>query len=135
MMIRVVLDTNVYIASVFWKGVPHEVVIRGLGGAFLVVISFSLLEEIGETLTRKFNFPRQDTHALLEVITLNAYVVEPAIKVSVVERDPSDNKVIECAIAGKAEYIVSGDKDLLTLEQYKGIKIVKPVEFLARIKD
>lgn len=129
-MIRAVLDSNVFISSLFWRGAPYRIVQKGLGGGFIIITSPEVLREIGETLQRKFRFPIDDTNAFLEVITLNSYIVEPQEKVWIVKADPSDNKIIECAIAGEAHFIVSGDKHLLKVKEYTGVRILTPREFL-----
>lgn len=130
-MIRAVLDTNVFISALFWRGSPHHVLQKGLGGDFLIIISSEVLKEINDTLHRKFRFPVDDTNAFIEVITVNSYIVEPEERVRVVAADPSDNKVVECAIAGKAHFIVSGDRHLLDLREYRGIKVTNARKFLS----
>ncbi|MBI4159895.1 putative toxin-antitoxin system toxin component, PIN family [Candidatus Wolfebacteria bacterium] len=130
-MIRAVLDTNVFISSLFWRGVPYQIVQKGLGGSFLIVTSLEILEEIGETLRRKFRFPAEDTRAFLGIITVNSHLAEPQDKVEVVRADPPDNKIIECAVAGRAHFIVSGDRHLLDLRKHGGAKIVTAREFLS----
>ncbi len=128
-MIRAVLDTNIFISSLFWRGVPHHIVQRGLGGDFIIIISPEIIKEIGETLYSKFKFPAEDTRSFLEIIIVNSYLVEPRDRVEVIKKDPSDNKIIECAVAGRAHFIVSGDRHLLDLRGYGGIKIVTARKF------
>jgi len=132
-MIRAVLDTNVFISALFWRGAPYQIMQKGLGGDFLIITSPEILKEIGETLQSKFEFPVEDTRAFLEIITLNSYVVEPRGRIEVVRADPSDNKIIECAVAGRAHFLVSGDRHLLNLKGYRGVKIVTPHQFLKKI--
>lgn len=132
-MIRAVLDTNVFISALFWRGSPYHILQKGLGGEFLIITSPEILKEINDTLHRKFLFPVDDTNAFLEVITLNSYIVEPEERVRVVTADPSDNKIVECAIAGKAHFIVSGDKHLLKIKEYENIRIIAPAQLLKRL--
>lgn len=129
-MIRAVLDTNVYISSLFWKGAPHEVVKKGLGGAFLIIVSGPIMGEVREKLIDKFDFPLEHTYSFIEIIVVKFFFVEPNIKLSVVAADSADDKIIECAYVGKAHYVVTGDRHLLDIKEYGKIKIVTPREFL-----
>ena len=128
-MIRAVLDTNIFISALFWRGIPYHVVKKGLEGNFHILVSQGILEEVGEKLYQKFKFPVEDTRTFLEVITVDSYLVEPEEKVRIVKDDPSDNKIIECALAGRAHFIVSGDKHLLKIKEYKNIRIITPRQF------
>jgi len=132
-MIKTVLDTNVFISALFWRGAPYRVVEQGLGGAFIMVTSQDIIQEIGRTLTRKFGFPLEDTREFLKTIVLSSYVVSPTEKLYVVEADPDDDKIIECAIAGDASLIVSGDRHLLDMKKYRSIVIISPQDFLKRL--
>jgi putative PIN family toxin of toxin-antitoxin system len=128
-MIRVVLDTNIIISSIFWKGNPHEVVRRGLLGEYKLVTSAGILDEAVNKLRHKFRFPEEGIQELVDILLAYCHVVEPTSKFDVV-RDKKDNKIIECAFDGEADYIVTGDPDLLVLKEFSGIKIVKAREFL-----
>lgn len=129
-MIRAVLDTNVFISSLFWRGAPYEIVKKGFAGAFVMITSKEILKEVEQTLTKKFQFPTEDTHAFLKIIALSARIVESKSRLAVVSADPDDNKIIECAVSGQADYIISGDKDLLDLKKYQQIGILPPAAFL-----
>lgn len=129
-MIKAVLDTNVFISALFWKGAPYKIMQKGLSGQFIICSSVDILEEIKNKLLGKFEFPADDTVNFIEIITINSQIIEPKIKLNVVKDDFSDNKILECAIAGNADYVVSGDKHLLNIKEYKGIKIFSPSEFL-----
>jgi len=129
-MIKAVLDTNVFISALFWKGAPYEIVRRGLGGAFVIVVSDAIIVEVKNTLVRKFNFPAHDAEAFSEIIIFNSMMIKPALRLDVVDIDPSDNKIFECAVAGGANYIVSGDKHILGFRRYRGIEVVTPNQFL-----
>ena len=129
-MTRAVLDTNIFISSLFWRGAPYQVVSKGLGGAFTILVSSEILEEVRNVLSQKFKFPVEDTRAFIEVIVSKSEIVESSIVLNVVKQDPADNKIIECAVVGKANYIVSGDTDLLSMKKYDTIEIVTPNKFL-----
>ncbi len=132
-MIRVVPDTNIIISSVFWKGNPHEVIRRGIMGKYQLVISAGILDEVADKLRNKFQFQEESIQELIDILMTYSHVVEPASKFDVV-RDKRDNKIIECAFDSKADYIVTGDPDLLELKEFRGIIIFKAREFLEKIK-
>ena len=132
-MIRVVLDTNIIISSVFWKGNPHEVVRRGILRVYQSVTSAEILDEAVNKLRTKFKFPEESIQELVAILLAHSHVVEPTSKFDVV-RDKSDNKVIECAFDGKADYIVTGDPDLLDLKEFKSTRIITAKEFLEKVR-
>lgn len=128
-MIKAVLDVNVFISALFWKGAPHQIFKKMLQGEFLNFISPSILEELKERLLEKFKVPPEKTEEFLEIIVFSSQIVSPRKRLSIIEKDPSDNKIIECAKEANASFIVSGDKHLLEIKEYKGTKIVSPREF------
>ena len=73
-MIRAVLDTNIFISALFWRGAPHEVLRAGLDGKYTLLTSAAILRELEERLKNKFHFPDVDTNEFLEVVTLNSYI-------------------------------------------------------------
>jgi len=129
-MIKVVLDTNVFISALFWKGAPYQIFKRILEGAILNFISPKILEELKSRLLEKFKLPPEKVKEFLEIIVFNSQIVYPKKKLSVVKKDPEDNKILECALEAKASFVISGDKHLLEIKEYKGIKIISPKEFL-----
>jgi len=126
--LRAVLDTNVLISALF--GGPPELVYRAaLRGRFKLITSPALLAELARALRKKFRLPEADITAYVKQIARRSTVVRPAVKLSVVEDEP-DNRVLECAVAGSVDLIVSGDRHLLRLETYSGIPIVRPTDFV-----
>ncbi len=71
----------------------------------------------------------------IQTLSTLALVVQPTETIMAIAHDPSDNKFIECAVTGEAEYIISGDDHLLTLKQYRGIQILSPVDFVALLEE
>lgn len=132
-MIKVVLDTNVFISALFWKGAPHQIFKEILRRAVLNFTSPQILQELKERLLEKFEVPFEKVKEFLEIIVFNSQVVYPKNKLNIVKKDPSDNKIIECAVEAKASFVVSGDKHLLGIKEYQGIKIISPKEFLSKI--
>ncbi len=134
MMTRIVFDTNVYLSALFWKGIPFQLFQKSLRGEISSYTSRPILKEVEEKLLGKFAVPPDRAGEFLEIIVFNSAVVNPKRHLKVVKADSSDNKIIECAIAAKASYIISGDKHLLDIGRYRNIKIVSPKEFYEKIK-
>ena len=134
---KVVLDANVYVSSmVNMQGNPKSIISAWQQGTFDVLISSPILEEIGRVLRypRIVKRHKQDETVIqrfLKLLENQATVVEPTEMLGVVIEDESDNRYVECAIAGKAQYIISGDNHLLNIGEYRGIVILSPAAFVA----
>jgi putative PIN family toxin of toxin-antitoxin system len=129
-MTRVVLDTNIYISAVMFGGLPGSLLDLALLRAFTLIISPALLDELDEKLRAKFEMSPEDAAFLRARLESVAKVVEPRETLSVISDDPDDNRVLECAVEGQADVIVSGDRHLLKLANYQGISIVTVRQFL-----
>jgi putative PIN family toxin of toxin-antitoxin system len=127
---RVVADTNVLISAFLFGGLPRIFLDRGLAGTFSLVTSGALLDELDEKLSGKFAVPENKAFAFLSQLKSKAAVVNPSFVLNAVLEDPDDNRVLECAVAGRAEYIVSGDRHLLWLYAYEGIAILPVRQFM-----
>lgn len=128
---RVILDTNVYISAILFGGECEEILKIARQGLFNIVVSKNILDEIKSVLKGKFHWMDKQIIEVIKYIKEIALIVNPEISLSVVKEDPSDNKIIECAVASKATYFVTGDKHhLLPIREYAGIKIISPIEFL-----
>lgn len=134
-MIRVVLDTNIVISAFFWKGYPYELLKLVIAGRLINITSLSILEEVYQKLKAKFNVPTEKVNSLIKILFFNSQIIYPEIKINIVKNDPSDNKIIECAVAGMASFIISGDTHLLTMRNYQNIKIISPREFIKWFDD
>lgn len=97
-MTKVVLDTNVFISALFWKGPPHHIFKKSLQREILNFISPEILKEIKKRLLDKFKLPPKKVKEFLEIIIFNSEIVYPKKKLDIVKKDPSDNKIIECEI-------------------------------------
>jgi len=128
--LRVVIDINVWISGVVFAGGPGSILDLFGDNQFFAVVSEELLSELRRKITQKFPLYLPDLNLLIEEIRLRAFTVELGSHTVNISRDPDDNKVIETAIIGECSYIVSGDKDLLVLENHEGIEILTPAEFL-----
>jgi hypothetical protein len=127
---RGVLDTNVIISALFWGGGPRRVVDLAVSGYFQAITSQELLAELEAVLVEDFGVPPERLDMILRDILSYAEVVLPTEKAAFSVRDVADVKVIECAVAGEADFIITGDKDLLDLGKVKAIQIVTVREFL-----
>ena len=136
---KVVLDANIYVSSMLTtQGNPKHIVSAWHQGAFDVLLSKAMLDEIGRVL----RYPRivkrhmQDETAIqrfLKLLENEAIIVEPTLVLDVVKEDESDNRYLECAVEGKAQYVVSGDNHLLEVGEYRGILILPPAAFIAAL--
>ena len=135
-MTRIVLDTNVFVSS-FFGGNPLKVIDLWRTGSITLCLSESILEEYMRVLEELGLAGRPELQELLLLFSKGVNVVftttTPSLKI--IEKDPSDNKFIECAVALSAKFVVSGDKHLLNLRQYFGIKILTPRQLLEMIPD
>ena len=136
----VVLDTNVIISALLSpKGPPAEVINRWEAGEFDVVTAPPLLAELKRALEyqrvkKHLVQPQKMIGNLIKRVETVATVVAPPPSLDIVADDPADNRVLECAVAGKASYIITGDAHLLNLKEYQGIVILNPAGFLALAK-
>jgi putative PIN family toxin of toxin-antitoxin system len=136
--VRAVLDTNVLLSGLFWRGAPHALIEQARDGALTLISSPSLLAELAEVINRpKFRaiLDRSNTdpeRTLAELRRLVEIIDPPSLPVPT-SRDPSDDAVLALAAGAQVDLIISGDADLLTLGSYAGIPIVNPAEAIIRI--
>lgn len=127
---QVVIDSNVWISGLVFGGSPEEVIKHFIDGRIIVVTSEELLSELRQKITQRFPLFMPNLELLEASIREDALLVRLGMLDVSVSRDIDDNKFIETAVVGNAQYIISGDKDLLDIQSYKDVKIVKPAEFL-----
>jgi putative PIN family toxin of toxin-antitoxin system len=127
---RVVADTKVFISALMFGGLPGRFLDLALSHRFTLVTSRALLDELDEKLRGKFAVSERDAQAIRAKLEGNASVVDPSFELNAVSDDPDDNRVLECAVAGKADFIVSGDRHLRRIGNYAGIAIVTVRQFL-----
>ncbi len=135
-MITAVIDTNVFVSALIAGGTPLAVIESTRTGKSRLLITTEIIEEIEQTLARpKFAryFQRRETEPRLFVsdYTMLARFVTPVPVTDCPIEDGKDLKFIECAVAGSADCIVSGDHHLLQLKLYRDIPVLTPAEFLA----
>lgn len=128
---KVVFDTNIYISAILFGGAPRLCLDLARKGSIKLCTSKALLLELATKLTQKFGWSNEETVEVLLGITKFAKIVSPTETIDVIKVDPSDNRVLETAVAGKADIIVTGDKrHLLPIKSFKGISIVTAAQFL-----
>ena len=134
-MTKVVVDTNVFVSS-FFGGNPRKIVDLWKTGEVTLCLSRPIIDEYIEVLRRLGLQDEQELGELLGLFARGFHSVFTAKtpELHVVEDDSDDNKFIECAVALKADFIISGDKALTAIQAYTGIKIVSPKEFIATQK-
>lgn len=135
-MIRVVLDTNMLVSAVGWKHSKPRIILEAcLSGKFRLVESPELLKEFIAVMERpKFGFiPEEQKRELVARLINYCEIVEPKKKLNIIKNDPADNKVLECALEGEAQDIISGDNHLLRLKVFRGIRIMTATEFLEMV--
>jgi uncharacterized protein len=133
-MVRVVADTNVFISALMFGGLPGSFLDLALLQSFLLVTSPALLDELDEKLRLKFGLSPKDADLVRARLQSSAVVVKPTVILEVIKDDPDDNRVLECALAGEENYIVSGDRHLLQLSSYEGIPILTVRQFMDAIE-
>jgi putative PIN family toxin of toxin-antitoxin system len=138
---RVVIDTNVLVSSsMSTKGSPAHIFQYWREGAFELVVSEAILAEYRRALgyprvRERHGYNPHEIDQLVADIRQSAILVAPGSALNVVSEDPDDNKFLECAVEGKAEYLVSGDTHLLAVRQYQGIQVLSPAVFVALLNE
>jgi uncharacterized protein len=137
---RAVIDTNVLLAGLLWRGPPYALLEQVRSGALTFISSPKLLSELAEVLARpKFDAivlrANASREQMLVQVRMLAEVMESPPLPQPVCRDPDDDAVLALAIAAQADLIVSGDEDLLSLTRFEGIPILSPAMALQRVMD
>ena len=132
-MLNVTADTNVLISAlVYRRGKPYQIFQMAIAGELNLAISDDILNELSEVLTRKFKATNQEVGEAIAILSDAATKVQPSIQLDVVNDDPDDNRIVECAISAGSDFIVTGDKHLLRLGRYNSVEITTVSDFLER---
>lgn len=130
---KAILDTNVLISGIFFSGVPSEILSAWRDERIELIVSPEILEEyrrVGEEMEKKF--PGVEVTPFLELLAIEATMVEAKPLSEAVCTDPDDDKFLACALSSKAKVICSGDKALLKTSGYRGIEVLTPRNFADR---
>ena len=130
-----VLDTNVWVSAIIWGGSPASIVKAAEEERILITVSEEIIGEISRTLAHHrlreiYEEAGVSRGELVEAVLRIAKVVEVETRLNVIREDPSDNKFLECAVDGDADYVVSGDEHLLRIGRYQKIRILSVRQFL-----
>jgi putative PIN family toxin of toxin-antitoxin system len=129
-MIRVVLDSNVYISAHVFGGIPRRVLELAEAGCYRVAVSRSIRAEVEGVLVKKFGWSRERVQGACRPLWQLARSVRPQTRV-VVSDDPADHHILSCALAAGAAFVVTGEDDLLRLKELQGVPILTPSQLLA----
>lgn len=133
-MTKVVLDTNIYLSGLVFPGsAPEEVLNVGRKKKIFIYISPFILFEIKNILINKFDYAENYAKKLEDEILKFTILIKPTDKINVIEEKQDDNRILECALSAKADFLVSGDKKhILCLKKINDTEIVSAREFLDR---
>ncbi|MBI2652155.1 putative toxin-antitoxin system toxin component, PIN family [Candidatus Woesearchaeota archaeon] len=137
---KITADTNILISATFWYGDSFKIIKLVERKIINLILSKNIIQEYSEVLKydelqSKIKNKNLYTRYTLQKIISFSEIIEPKEKVNIIMEDTDDNKVLECAKEGKAEYIITNDNHLLKLKEFGGIKIITPAEFLRLIKN
>lgn len=130
---RAVLDTNVVMSAIFFGGDPRSIVRAALSHRIELVATRAVMNEYREIAARLQNaYPGVSYRRPLAILESALKMVRPVTLSGRICRDPDDDAIVSCALGGRAKIICSGDEDLLALNGYRGLEIMKPREFKNR---
>lgn len=128
---RIILDTNVFVSGVFFTGPPYQILKAWREGRVRLIVSPEILEEyerVGKILAEEF--PSINLQPILDFVTIKSEII-PAERLSErVSDDPDDDKFLACAISANSKIVISGDRHLLKVSGFRGIKVMKPRPFV-----
>lgn len=129
---RVVLDTNIFISSFLGTGTLRKIIDFWKEGKITICLSKEIVDEYVEVLERLGLSGEKEVEEFLQLFARNFHSLFTAKtpNLEIVKNDPDDNKFFECAVALKAQFIISGDKAVLKIKNYMGIKILSPKQFI-----
>ena len=131
---RVVLDTNVIVSGLNFPGNERMVLELALRGRFELFLSWFILGEVSGVLTRKFGWDQERAVRAISALENAAIVIEPLRLDEVIAGGHADNRILECAVAANAYYLVTGDRrHLLPIGEHQGTRIVNAPRFLSML--
>lgn len=130
-MIRAVADTNILVSAFISKGNEHQFLKHAKAGNFEHITSIQILKEFKEVIARpKFRLSSWQINDAIKKLIGISEIIMTVTKLHFIKEDPDDDKILEAAVDGNADFIISGDRHLLKIPEYRGIRIVRTAEFL-----
>ena len=127
---RVVFDSNIFISALVIPGSQAEKAIsKIIEGDDILLISKEILDEVLSVLSAKFSRDREELSHVAVVLSELGEIVSSTKKIKILKDEP-DNRILECALSGHADVIVTGDKDMLRLKMYERVRIISLKEYL-----
>ena len=131
-----VFDTNVLVSAFVTEGVCSKLLGRARQRQFQLISCPFILKELEAVLLKKLSATRVETRQVLRILAeAISALVQPAQPVSGICRDPGDDQILSCTLAANADYLVTGDSDLLELLEFRGTRIVAPRDFELLLED
>ncbi|HLD25523.1 MAG TPA: putative toxin-antitoxin system toxin component, PIN family [Candidatus Andersenbacteria bacterium] len=133
---KVVLDTNIYVSAFGFGGIPKQVfLLAEQENRITVAVSSHILAELEKALERKLGQPGDEIVDIRQRVTTTAKLINPKRQTNILSpTSHPDNRILDLTVAFKADYLITGDRDLLDLKEYKGINILTPRRFLDKLK-
>jgi putative PIN family toxin of toxin-antitoxin system len=131
-VIGVTLDSNIYISGLEFSGIGLRLLNMGRAGIIRIDVSAAIIDEVIRVLRDDFRWEGYRLHFAREKLAKIGNVVVPRQSLQVIDEDPDDDRILECAVEARSEYIVTFDKDLLRQREYAAIPIITPADFLQR---
>lgn len=129
---RIVLDTNVFVSGILFGGLPHQIIEAWGRGGLELIVSPAILEEYQRVAEDLAATKGVDIAPFIQLLAVKSTIWNPPPIKEQICSDPDDHKFIECAVFSKTALIVTGDKALLAVGRFRGIKIITPAEFVRR---
>lgn len=128
---KVIIDTNVFVSS-FFGGNPRKIIDPWKNGKITLCLSHVILDEYIDVLSKIGMKDEYESEELLSLFSkgFNILFTTKTPKIEIIKNDPDDDKFIECAVALKADAVITGDREVLALKEYMGIRILTPLQFL-----
>jgi len=131
--VRIVCDTNIFISALRFGGNLDKIIELAREGAIELITSPFILHEFERVLMQKFHYKKEEAKSFRKSIEKICLLVNPTTRVSIIKEKENDNRILECALEAKVDYIVTGDtKHILPLKNFQGIKIVTAAQFLEK---
>jgi len=131
--LKAVFDTNVLVSALFWRGTPHHCFLAAQAGLFELIVSDEILNELRRVLSQKLRLPPEEVEEAVKSILAIAQRVDITETVMRVREDPADDKFLSVAASAKGDFVVSGDKHLLRIGEFRKIRIISTSNFFVQV--